>query len=197
MQLTDIALGTAMEGGFFGGTINVAGLHKGVIWAPKKEGQIKAILLPQGRRANCAFSPMDCQANTQELLALGSPAAQQVTTLEIAGHKDWLIPSRDVLELGYRHFKPTTYPNYCSWRDGENPNSVPAGWLYTKERPAQTSLADFQEGSAEAFDDYWYWSSTVLPNGETAFCQYFLNGGQYGSILSAELRVRAVRLIQL
>ncbi len=197
MQRNDIALGTAMEGGFFGGIIAVAGQHKGVIWAPKKEGQLKAILLPQGRRYFSAQSPNDCLANTQELLTVGSPAAQQVSALSINGFNDWLIPSRDVLELGYRHFKPTTYKNYCSWRDGENPNSVPAGWLYTPDLPTQTLLPDFQLDGAEAFDDYPYWSSTVLPTGETAFGQHFSYGYQsYGS-LSAELRVRAVRLIQL
>jgi len=192
-----IQLGTAMEGGFFGGIINVDGQHKGVIWAPKKEGQIVAALMPPGRRVTTAFSPYDCQANTQALLALSSPAAQRVTDLEINGHKDWLIPSRDVLELGYRHFKPTGYQNYCSWRDGENPNSVPPGWLYTTEQPGQTQIEHFRDAEAEAFDDHWYWSSTVLPNGETAFIQLFNTGDQYYYGLSYEGRVRAVRLIQL
>lgn len=197
MQLNDIALGTATEGGFFGGIIAVAGQHKGVIWAPKKEGQIQAILMPQGRRYFSAQSPNDCLANTQELLTVGSPAAQQISALNINGYSDWLIPSRDVLELGYRHFKPTTNKNYCSWRDGENPNSVPPGWLYTADQPAQTPLADFQLNGAEAFDDYPYWSSTVLPTGNTAFYQFFDDGNQISYGLSAERRVRAVRLIQL
>lgn len=190
-------IGEFVAGGFFGGVINVNGTHKGVIWAPKKEGQIKAILLPQGRRYFSAQSPNDCLRNTQELLTVGSPAAQQVTALNINGFSDWLIPSRDVLELGYRHFKPTTNKNYCSWRDGENPNSVPPGWLYTPEFPAQTPLAIVLEVGQEAFDDYAYWSSTVLPNGETAFYQYFYDGCQIDSYLCAECRVRAVRLIQL
>ncbi|MGL6245673.1 DUF1566 domain-containing protein [Pseudomonas sp.] len=191
------ALGTAMEGGFFGGIINVAGLHKGVIWAPKKEGYFRSILLAAGKTVAGAGSPFDCHANTQALLAAGSPAAERVTTLNIGGFNDWLIPSRDVLELGYRHFKPTTHRNYCSWRDGENPNSIPSGWLYTSDSPIQTHQDVFKDDGEEAFEPGWYWSSTALPNGDTAFDHYFLNGIQGLNDLSAECRVRAVRLIQL
>ncbi len=196
-QLTITPLGAPIEGGYFGGVINIMGTNKGVIWAPKQAGQIEAILMPAGKIVEGAGSPCDCAANMQALLAAGSPAAQRVAELNINGFTDWVIPSRDVLELGYRHFKPTIYKNYCSWRDGENPNSVPAGWLYTPESPAQTLLSDFQDDGQEAFDDYAYWSSTVLPNGETAFFQYFFYGVQSLSRLSAECRVRAVRLIQL
>jgi hypothetical protein len=190
-------IGTAMEGGFFGGVINVNGMHKGVIWAPKQAGQIRAILLPSQEMIEGAGSPCDCVSNMAALIKAGSPAALRIAEMNIDGHQDWVIPSRDVLELGYRHFKPTDYANYCSWRDGENPNSVPPGWLYTADTPAKTSIEAFQDGGAEAFDDAWYWSSTVFPNGETAFVQTFLNGDQDRSDLSSECRVRAVRLIQL
>lgn len=197
MKSTTPIIGTAMEGGTFGGIINVNGQHKGVIWAPKQEGRIKSILLPSRKIVEGAGSPNDCAANMQALLAAGSPAAQQVAALNINGYNDWLIPSRDVLELGYRHFKPTTETNYCGWRDGENSNSVPPGWLYTEEMPTQTSIEAFIAGGPEAFDDYWYWSSTVLPCGNAAFIQYFDNGRQSYGRLFAECRVRAVRLIQL
>ena len=192
-----IAIGTAMEGGYFGGIINVNGINKGIIWAPKAAGQIKAALLPTRQVAQGVFSPCDCAANTRLLAESGSSAAKQIAELEINGHEDWLVPSRDVLELAYRHFKPTTYENYCSWRDGENSNSVPPGWLYTDEFPAQTTIDAFKEGGREAFDVAWYWSSTVLPEGKTAFGQYFYHGNQGTSVLSYEARVRAVRLIQL
>ena len=191
------SIGTEMEGGYFGGIINVNGMHKGVIWAPKKEGQITSIVLPTGHRIEGGTSAFDCTANMEALLKAGSPAAQQIEALEINGTKGWLFPSRDVLELGYRHFKPTSYENYCSWRDGENANSVPPGWLYTPDMPAQTSLVAFQDGGEEAFDEDWYVSSTVLPSGKTAFFQHFSNGIQVYNHLSAECRVRAVKLIPL
>ena len=196
-KLNDIAIGTATQGGYFGGIINVNGTHKGIIWAPKQEGQIKSLLLPGRSSIEGAGSPNDCQANMKALIEASSPAALKIAELNINGFQDWVIPSRDVLELGYRHFKPTSYENYCSWRDGENSNSVPPGWLYTEEFPAQTSLDAFKDGGDESFEEAWYWTSTVLPGGKTAFVQNFTRGGQSGSHLSAECRVRAVRLIQL
>jgi hypothetical protein len=190
------AIGTFIEGGYFGGIINVNGTHKGVIWSPKKEGQIKAALVLSGA-IDGARSPNDCVANMKDLLKAESPAAIQIAALNINGFPDWIIPSRDVLELGYRHFKPTSRENYCSWRDGENPNSVPPGWLYTNDTPAKTTIEAFQDGGEEAFDEAWYRSSTVLPNGDSAFNQFFYYGLQIGDNLSWEGRVRAVRLIQL
>jgi len=191
------AIGTPMEGGHFGGIINVSGTHKGVIWAPKREGEISSILLPSGKLIEGAGSPCDCIANMKALLEAGSPAARRVAEMKINGFQDWVIPSRDVLELGYRHCKPTDRQSYCSWRDGENPSSIPPGWLYTESTPGMTTLEAFQEGGAEAFDEDWYFSSTVLPSGRTAFCQNFYDGYQNSNFLSAECRVRAVRLIQL
>ena len=190
-------IGTAMEGGYFGGIINVNGTHKGVIWAPKQEGQIKSILMPARKRIEGAGSPSDCAANMKALIEADSPAAKKISELNINGFNDWVIPSRDVLELGYRHFKPDTCENYRSWRDGENSNSVPPCWLYTEESPAQTTLDAFKTGGEEAFDTAWYLSSTVLPQGNAAFTQGFDDGPQLSIRLSAECRVRAVRLIQL
>jgi len=191
-----IAIGTSLEGGIFGGIINVNGQHKGVIWSPKHAGQISTILLPSRKMAEGDYSPSDCAANMRALLASGSPAARQVEAMDINGYKDWVIPSRDVLELGYRHFKPTNRQNYCSWRDGENLNSVPPGWLYTENMPAQTDIEAFRDNGEDAFDEAWYWSSTVLPSGKTAFSQDFGDGYQdYG--LSYEGRVRAVSEIPL
>jgi hypothetical protein len=191
------AIGTAMEGGYFGGIINVNGTHKGIIWAPKQVGQISSILLPSRKMIEGAGSPNDCQANMKALIAAGSPAALQIAELNIGGFQDWVIPSRDVLELGYRYFKPSEYENFCSWRDGENSSSVPPGWLYTEDYPAQTTLDAFKDGGEEAFELEWHWSSTVLPKGNSAFIQTFDDGRQLNTGLSAECRVRSVRLIQL
>ena len=54
-----------------------------------------------------------------------------------------------------------------------------------------------KKGGAEAFEPECYWSSTVLPSGNTAFVQGFGIGKQLSYGLSVECRVRAVRLIQL
>ncbi len=190
-------IGTAMEGGFFGGIINVNGTHKGIIWAPKSAGQIEAQLMPRGMSVEFSKSPCDCVASTKTLLDAGSPAAKIITDLDINGFKDWLIPSRDVLEIAYRNLKPATRKNYCSSRDGENANSVPPTYMYLPDNPLQTSVDLFKEGGAEAFDPLWYWSSTVRPEGDTAVIQTFFLGRQHYFLLHDLFLVRAVRLIQL
>ena len=196
-QLNPIKIGTAMEGGFFGGIINVNGTHKGVIWAPKQAGQIKSILLPEDMMVEGADSVNNCVSNMKALIESGSPAAQKIAELNIGGFKDWLIPSRDVLELGYRHFKPTRDKNFCSWRDGENSNSVPPGWIYAEQSPAQTALEAFKEGGEDAFEPVWHWSSTVSPHDEKALIQGFTNGIQLDRALSSVFLARAVRLISI
>ena len=132
------------------------------------------------------------RANTEAMAAAGSELAQKVLALDIGGFTDWAIPARDVQELQYRHFKPTTEENWAGRRDGDNPNSEPVGLLYSEESPSQTTLTDFQGGGAEAFRDTWYWSSSQR-SAYTAFCMYFDDGYQDGSDKGYELRVRPVR----
>ena len=107
-----------------------------------------------------ASSFTDSRSNTESMAAAGSELAQKVLALEIGGHTDWAIPARDVQELQYRHFKPTAEENYCWNRDGDNPNSLPVGLLYTEESPAQTALQAFRDDGEEAFSGTWYWSSS-------------------------------------
>ena len=190
-----IKIGTAMEGGYFGGTINVNGTHKGIIVSPKKNGSLSSFLLPIGECLKGATSPNDCLVNMKVLLAVGSPAAKLVAQLNIGGFQDWVIPSRDVLELCYRNFKPTEDENACSWRDGDNSNSIPPCWGYKEDLPTQTTLDAFKENGEESFDPDWYWSSTIVPHGMAAFCQIFTIGSQDGCDVSSALLVRAVRLI--
>ena len=77
-------------------------------------------------------------------------------------------------------------------RNGDNPNSEPVGLLYTEESPGQTSLAAFQEDSAEAFRDTWYWSSSQR-SADLAFSMGFGGGNQASLGKGNELRVRPVR----
>ena len=139
-----------------------------------------------------AGSFTDSRSNTESMAAAGSELAQKVLTLEIDGFTDWAIPARDVQELQYRHFKPTTEENYCWGRDGDNPNSLPVGQLYTSEFPAQTVFPAFQDDGEEAFSGSWYWSSSQR-SADFAFIMVFGVGGQYGSGKSIELRARPVR----
>ena len=126
------------------------------------------------------------------MAAAGSELAQQVLALDIGGFTDWAIPARDVQELQYRHFKPTTEENWQYGRSGDNPNSEPVGLLYSDESPTQTDIEAFQEGGPEAFQDRAYWSSSQR-SANGAFVMIFGDGGQDYVVKGVELRVRPVR----
>ena len=145
-----------------------------------------------GVKIEGADSFTDSLANTQAMAVAGSELAAKVLALSIGGHNDWAIPARDVQELQYRHFKPTTEENWASSRNGDNPNSEPVGLLYSEEDPVQTIHAAFQEGGTEAFRDTWYWSSSQR-SADTAFYMGFGGGTQDGGGKGGELRVRPVR----
>ncbi len=190
-------IGTPFEGGFYGGQIQSHGGAKrlAVVWAPKAHGEITGAWLPfyQGVPGTDCWHSMD---NTRAMAAAGSPIAAWALEREIAGHRDWCIPARDVLELGYRHLKPTDFNTYGGFRDGDNPSSVPAGYPYAEALPVQTGVEAFREGGPEAFDEAWYWSSTQYSE-LNAWGQYFYGGCQSSNDKKAEGRVRLVRLIHL
>ncbi|WP_265532546.1 DUF1566 domain-containing protein [Pseudomonas saponiphila] len=145
-----------------------------------------------GEKIEGADSFTDSLANTKAMAAAGSELATKVLALDIGGFTDWSIPARDVQELQYRHFKPTTEENWAARRDGDNPNSVPISQIYSEKSPLQTVHSDFQEGGAEAFRDTWYWSSSQR-SADTAFGMPFDVGLQYYHAKDLELRVRPVR----
>ena len=194
--ITPSTLGTPFEGGFYGGRILVRENTFAIAWAPKALGETKSIWLPSYTDVPNACSSFDSVANTKAMAEAGSPLAQWALGLDVNGHKDWVVPARDVLEQGYRYLKPTDYENSCSFRDGDNPSSVPPGWMYTDANPAQTTIDAFKEGGAEAFDPNWYWSSTQYSE-DYAFIQGFGSGDQYYDYKEFEARARAVRLILL
>jgi hypothetical protein len=194
---TPDTIGAPFEGGFYGGQIKIGLTMFAIVWAPKAEGETTGQWLPNHTLIAEATSCCDSMANTQAMAEAGSPIAKWALGLNINGHKDWCLPSRDVLELGYRHLKPGTNETYCSFRDGDNPSSVPVGYPYDKQAPiVQTMVEAFQAGGAEAFDETWHWASTVYSSA-SAWCQGFLDGYQliYGQ--TRELRARAVRMIPL
>ncbi|PRW68808.1 DUF1566 domain-containing protein [Pseudomonas fluorescens] len=145
-----------------------------------------------GEKIEGADSFTDSLANTQAMAAAGSELAAKVLALNIEGFADWAIPARDVQELQYRHFKPTTEENWENSRNGDNPHSEPVGKLYSAEDPLQTVHAAFQEGGAEAFRETWYWSSSQR-SANNAFGMTFVAGTQDGTGKDHELRVRPVR----
>ena len=194
--LVPATYGTPFEGGFYGGKIRIGVAVFAIAWAPKAMGETTAIWLPSYTQVPNAASCFDSMANTIAMAEAGSPLAKWALGLDINGCTDWCIPARDVLELGYRHLKPTDDANDCSFRDGDNPSSIPAGYPYTDESPTQTTSEAFRAGGEEAFDETWYWSSTQYsPN--IAWLQFFDNGYTITSGKKFEASARACRLIQL
>ncbi len=187
------AIGSAFQGGFYAGLLNIDGQLHGLIVAPKATGeQEEARWGEYGNNIAGATSVYDGLANTQAMAAAGYPLAKWALELKIDSFTDWYLPSRDELEILYRQFKPTTETNYQYGRHGENSSAVPITQHYSAEAPAQTSLEAFQEGGEQAFEDAWYWSSSQYsPN--LAWTQDFGDGTQGYGHKGLELRARAVR----
>jgi len=193
---TSLQPGTPFEGGFYGGQIRIGNAVFAIAWAPKAEGETQGAWLGSYTDVPGAGSCFDSMANTVAMAEAGSAIGNWARGLTIGGHTDWCVPARDVLELGYRLLKPSTQGNACSFRDGDNASSVPAGYPYSEATPAQTTAEAFRAGGAEAFAQSWYWSSTQY-SANLAFHQYFYDGYQYHGTKKFEAQVRAVRLIQL
>jgi len=190
------AHGTPYEGGFYGGIVNINGVPHAIAWAPKANGEEQGIW-HTSEPGLIATSCNDSMGNTHAMAKAGSAIAQWALGLSINGHTDWCIPARDVLEQAYRYLKPTTEETDGWTRCGDNPSSMPVGYPYrTQDTPLQTTAESFQAVDAEAFEDEWYWSSTQA-SASSAWGQTFSNGNQISIYLLLELRVRAVRLIQL
>ncbi len=192
------AVGTAIEGGFFVCVINIAGEHYGLVVAPKDGGEHAPATWNKSAKALAgARSYCDGHANTEAMAKAGSALAAWARGLELDGFTDWYLPSRDELELCYRHLKPGSEKNY-QFRSGDNPSSVPTGYPYTDTNPPQTSVANFQDDGPDAFADDWYWSSTQVAGAEqSAWCQDFDTGNQTTRHKDYELSARAVRRYKL
>ncbi|MHB0820088.1 DUF1566 domain-containing protein [Stutzerimonas stutzeri] len=184
-------IGAAYDGGFVTGFYQQDGQRFMIITAGR-EHELKGEWGNYGLKIEGADSFTDSRANTEAMAAAGSELAQRVLALDIGGFTDWAIPARDVQELQYRNLKPTTEQNYCWGRDGDNPNSLPVGTLYTEESPAQTKLPAFKEGGPEAFQARWYWSSSQR-SAYYAFCMDFEGGNQSYGGKGNECLVRPVR----
>lgn len=187
------AIGEAYGGGFVTGITRDPATGERHLWITASAAhELKGAWGEYGAKIEGADSFTNSRANTEAMATAGSELAKQVLALEIDGFTDWAIPARDVQELQYRHFKPTTEQNWAGRRDGDNPHSEPVGLLYSEEDPKQTAHEAFQAGAPEAFRDTWYWSSSQR-SANHAFHMNFGDGYQNSHGKSYELRVRPVR----
>ena len=190
--------GTSFGGGFYAGQFRIGNEVFALIVAPKFEGDIESVWNDSRASITGAESYNDGLANTNVMAEAGSTLGKWARELRIAGHDDWYLPSRDELEIAYRNLKPLDRDNLVSFRDGDNPSSIPLGYPYTSALPAQTVSPAFREGGAEAFDSAWYWASTQYAgNTDYAWGQYFTNGSQNYGLKSCEGRARAVRRFKI
>lgn len=188
--------GTKFEGGFFFGTSRVDDDVSKLIIAPKALGRHAPVVWhPDYTLIEGANSFSDGMANTIAMAKAGCPLGIWALSLNIDGFNDWYIPSRDELELLYRAFKPTTDANYV-YRNGDNPSSVPPGYPYTEDSPAQTIVEAFLPGGSEAIEPKAIWSSTQC-SADYAWGQDFGDGGQYAGSKGGKFLGVAVRRLVL
>lgn len=187
------AIGEAYGGGFVTGITRDQDTGARHLWITAgAEHELQGRWGEYGVKIEGVDSFTNSRANTEAMAASGSELAKQVLALEIDGFTDWAIPARDVQELQYRHFKPTTEENWAGRRDGDNPHSEPVGLLYSEEDPKQTVHEVFQAGGHQAFRDTWYWSSSQR-SAYYAFGMGFGAGCQSLGDKGNERRVRPVR----
>jgi hypothetical protein len=192
---TGLKIGDKHGDDIYVGRIMVNGALKGILLPPKaiRQPDSRMQWLPDDTTCSGATSWNNGQQNTQEMADAGSELAKWA--LEKGLH----IPSQDELEIIYRACKPTKDPNTLWNRSGINVSSVPPTHPYTRELPLQTTLEEFQQGGAEAFDiNDWYWSSTRHPEYEfIAYAQSFKNGIQDTCFTDTTCYGCAVRWIDL
>jgi len=185
--------GAAFAGGFYAGRFQIDGQEYALIVAPKALGEHAPTTWGKyGQDIEGARSYNDGRANTEAMAAAGCELAQWALELVIEGHNDWYLPSRDELELCYRNLKPTEDENWCSFRDGDNPSSLPVGYPYTDQAPTQTEAPAFQAEGPEAFQATTYWSSTQY-SPHYAWLQLFVDGYQDHDHKDGPRRAVAVR----
>ena len=195
-----IPIGDAYEGGFFAGyishTADGVATH-GLIVAPAASGYNGGVML-QFKTFNTSTSTpslFDGATNSLDLNFATTPAGQYCNGLTIGGYSDWYLPARDELDIAYENLKPSATGNNTGF--GVNSYSVPTRTVNrTSGEPAQTSVAAFQSGGAEAFIADLHWSSTEFSE-SNAWNMSFANGNYGGNLKTSLVLVRAFRKFAL
>jgi hypothetical protein len=216
--------GASYGGGYYGGQINVGGTIYNLVVAPVTSGALQGQYggsTPSGIQWRTSATGPDTNAQSVEYGATamlantgatfpmfnwvvsgatgpnaGTYDATNALGTGIGGYNDWYIPAKNELEILYRSLKPNTTANNTSF--GVNANAVPSATSnYTAGSPAQTTVAIFQTGGAQAFstaDIYWS-ASEDSSNTTNAWPQNFYNGNQGNNIKNNGYYARAVRRV--
>ena len=202
-----ITPGTALAGGYFAGfishTADGVATHA-LIVAPAATGAsgtgytITTNLQWKTTNTTTAgtTSSFNGAANSANMNNASHPAAQFCENLSIGGYTDWYLPARLELDIAYENLKPGTTSNSTSW--GINPYSVPERTVNrTAGAPAQTSIAAFQTGGAEAFVAGLHWSSTEFSFSGALRLDFSVGSHSDFAKESPPLPVRAFRKIPI
>ena len=189
------AIGSALGGGFFAGQIDQSGTIYNLVVGPVSSAENSSKQWKTGNTSTAGTSSViDGPTNSSNMNNASHPAAFFCEGLSIGGFTDWYMPAKNELEVCYYNLKPTTTSNDTT-SSGINANAVPArASKYTAGTPAQTSVAAFQTGGAEAFAADTYWSSSEF-NATTSWEQFLGNGGQSNFNKNDPYRVRAIRRV--
>jgi len=153
--------GEAFGGGYFGGQISTGATgiaDYNLVVAPASASGLTTYLLSFSNSAPLTPSVIDGPGNSVTLAATGT-AAPFCNNLVVGGFSDWYLPANKELNVVYFYLKPNGNNNSVAnssniYAVPSRPNNNTAG------NPAQTSVAAFQTGGAEAFSLQQYWSST-------------------------------------
>ena len=202
-----LQVGDFYEGGYFAGYISHTAdgnATHGLIVAPAASGyngKSKLQWKTTQTSTSGTQSEYDGAVNTDKMANTSHPAANYCAGLSIGGYSDWYLPARYELAIAYYNLKPTTNSNTTN--DGTNSYAVPQRSSdYTAGDPAQTGVAAFQSGGAEAFVagevDYVanHWSSTESDGG-VAWVVDFINGNEESESKTDNYYVRAFRKFAL
>lgn len=197
--------GTPFGGGYYvGRMLGLDGFRYALIVAPKSGGETTGPiqLLTNANDVPGARSGWDGASNTAAFAAVTigtSPAAIALASLNgsnFNGFNDWHIPARYQLEMCYRNLKPSVDQNITKDGTTSNQYADPPTPAYTATDPAQTTVAAFQKGGPEAFEDGDYWSSTSFaPN--MAWYQYMAYSAMTYELTTRSRRIRVVRMIRI
>jgi hypothetical protein len=166
------ALGEAFEGGFFGGETTVNGDRYALVVAPKADGEKENLQYKKKKVDTFDGTDLDDDGfyNSCQINSANHPAGQFCRSLQIAGHDDWYLPSRNELMIIWMALGPN----------------------------CRNTPESFRAGSPEAFDDAWYWSSTEHASlSSYAWIVGFYFGYQNYYDKTSGYGVRAVRRFKL
>ena len=198
-------IGQKFEGGYFAGINQIEDCVYAVLVALKSTECRNQFKTRRSKTPGIQIGN-DGWSNTNAMNNNDHPAAHYCRSLNVGGHADWYLPSRDELELCYRNLKPTDrdnatytagrFPGNLSLANGANRSSIPTGSAYTETNPEQTIVTAFWTGSEAAFDENWYWTSTEFSSSTNySLNQDFFNGNQAWVNKTVVGRVRGVRRV--